>query len=143
MRRLHSAAAEVPCLLHELVFTLPLVNLKLQDSASRLLVARSLLRQERGAGCVLKHFADTIVGLGRAFKVGFGTNLLLDFLSLPNTPVLASFLPRLFPFPLCPDAKYDPTEKHFRGLSEPWAGNLTCSGVTGFWEVLWSSSMVF
>jgi hypothetical protein len=38
--------------------------------------------QKSSAGGVLKHLADTLVGLGRALKVLVGTNLLANFLTL-------------------------------------------------------------
>jgi hypothetical protein len=40
--------------------------------------------QESSAGCVLKHLADTLVGLGRALEVLVGANLLADLLTLED-----------------------------------------------------------
>lgn len=65
---------------------------------------------------MFKHLPDTLVCLCRAFEVLLGSNLLADVLSLGAVSVVhADVLRRV----------------------------LTCSGVTGFWEVLCSSSIVF
>ena len=57
------------------------VSICLQDEAL-VLLATALLRQKRGAGSVLKHLADTLVGLCRTLKVLVGTDLLADLLTL-------------------------------------------------------------
>ena len=87
----------------------------LQDGALLLLL---LSCKESCACCVLEDFPDTFVGLGRALEVLLCTNLLADVLSL--VVVLAWWVYVLL-------------------LRE----KLTCSGVTGFCEVLCSSSIVF
>lgn len=53
----------------------------LQDQALVLLVAAFSLQQGSASG-VLKHLANTLVGLGRAFQVLVGTNLLANLLTL-------------------------------------------------------------
>jgi hypothetical protein len=52
---------------------------RLQDQALVLLL---LLCQEGSSGGRFENFADTLVGLGRAFEVFVGTNLLAHFLTL-------------------------------------------------------------
>lgn len=55
----------------------------LQNRALALLAAPlAAARKQSGAGGVLKHLADTLVGLGRALEVLVGTNLLADVLTL-------------------------------------------------------------
>ena len=54
--------------------------LVLQDQA--LLALSTLASQQGGAGGRLKHFADTLIGLGRTLEVFVGTDLLADFLTL-------------------------------------------------------------
>lgn len=71
---------------------------------------------------MLEDFPDALVGLGRALEILLCSNLLADILSLSG--VLASVT--------CDGIKQG------KALSEH-----TCSGVTGFCEVLWSSSIVF
>jgi hypothetical protein len=52
---------------------------RLQNQALVLLL---LLCQEGSSGGRFENFADTLVGLGRAFEVFVGTNLLAHFLTL-------------------------------------------------------------
>ncbi len=47
-----------------------------------MLVAAAAAGQESSASGVLKHLADTLVGLGRTLEVLVGTNLLADLLTL-------------------------------------------------------------
>ena len=47
-----------------------------------MLLGAAGLGEECGAGSVLKHLADTLVGLGRALEVLVGTDLLADLLTL-------------------------------------------------------------
>lgn len=85
----------------------------LQDQA---LLRLLLFPGEQGRSCgVLEHFSDTLVRLCRALEVLLGTNLLAHILGLGGLVVIVISTLRI----------------------------LTCSGVTGFWEVLCSSSMVF
>lgn len=89
----------------------------LQDQA--LLALPTLASQQGGAGGRFEDFTNTLVGFGRAFEVFVGTDLLTHFLALERpTSVLVA---------VC--------------LGE--SKKRTCSGVTGFWEVFASSSMVF
>ena len=67
---------------------------------------------------MLEDLTDALVGLGRTLEVLVGTDLLADFLALFVEMRLGS-------------AEYKGGQ---------WR---TCSGVTGFCDVLWSSSMVF
>ncbi len=89
----------------------------LQDQALLLLL---LPREQRGARGVLEDLAHALVGLGRALEVLDGADLLAHVFGLVIEVVSAS----------C-----------------GWEGNLiglrTCSGVTGFCDVLCSSSIVF
>jgi hypothetical protein len=54
----------------------------LQDQALLVPLAAAAARQESSAGSVLKHLANTLVGLGGALEVLVGTNLLADLLTL-------------------------------------------------------------
>lgn len=55
-----------------------------------MLLATALLGQKRGARSVLKHLADTLVGLCRTLEVLVGTDLLADLLTLLFVLVLIS-----------------------------------------------------
>jgi hypothetical protein len=92
----------------------------LQDQALVLLL---LFGQESCSRGRLEHLADAMVGLGRAFEIFVGADLLANFLTLcifvsPSTAEESCHRP------LC-------------------LVKRTCSGVTGFCDVLASSSMVF
>lgn len=98
----------------------------LQDQALVLCLATFPLQQGSASG-VLKHLPDALVGLGRALEVLVRTNLLADFLALcgrncgqPSDQILVEVV----------------------GPGEGTGKHLTSSGVTGFWLVLRSSSMV-
>jgi hypothetical protein len=67
---------------------------------------------------VLEHLSHTLVGLGGALEVLRGANLLADILGLGGLLV-------------------------WRVVSLDLGGARTCSGVTGFCDVLCSSSIVF
>jgi hypothetical protein len=54
--------------------------MRLQDQA--LLALSTLASQKGSAGGRLEDFADAVVGLGRAFEVFVGSNLLANFLAL-------------------------------------------------------------
>jgi hypothetical protein len=95
-----------------------IVLASLQDQALVLLL---LLGQESCSRGRLKDLADTMVGLGRAFEVFVRADLLANFLAL-CVPVSIQYYQR--GWLLC-------------------LSRLTCSGVTGFCDVLASSSMVF
>jgi hypothetical protein len=96
---------------------------RLQDQALVLLL---LLCQEGSSGGRFENFADTLVGLGRAFEVFVGTNLLAHFLTL--------------------------WEQHVSRSNDCFDWNVTsvvlqrsrrtCSIVTGFCDVFANSSMV-
>ena len=58
----------------------------LQNQALVLLL---LLCQEGSSGGRFENFADTLVGLGRAFEVFVGTNLLAYFLTLGGNSISA------------------------------------------------------
>lgn len=92
----------------------------LQDQALVLLL---LFGQESCARGRLEYLADTMVGLGRAFEVFVGADLLANFLTLCSLVSPSTVAGRAYRL-LC--------------LVE-----RTCSGVTGFCDVLASSSMVF
>lgn len=66
---------------------------------------------------MLKHLTDALVGLGGTLKVLVGTDLLADLLALLRVSKLVAPI--------------------IKGVV------VTCSGVTGFWLVLCSSSIVF
>lgn len=91
-----------------------------------MLLATALLGKERGASSVLKHLTDTLVGLCRTLEVLVGADLLADLLTLL---VLLDFVLTF--------------TARIASKARPTSSLHTCSGVTGFWEVLWSSSMVF
>lgn len=55
----------------------------LQDQA--LLAFTALSGQQSSTGGAFKDFANSLVGLGRAFEVFVGTDLLADFLALEMT----------------------------------------------------------
>ena len=100
------------------------VSICLQDEAL-VLLATALLRKERGAGGVLEYLTDTLVSLCRTLEVLVGADLLADLLSLLFVLAADFFV----------DARF--------ASCVAFSWSRTCSGVTGFWEVLWSSSMVF
>ena len=83
--------------------------------ATLLTTAGSSLEQSR-TGSGLEDLTDTLVGAGRALKVLVGTDLLADLLTLFGN-VLAICL-------IVTDAEKGYVMRH------------TCSGLTGFWEVL-------
>jgi hypothetical protein len=58
---------------------------RVQDLQDQALVLLLLLRQEGSSGGRFEDFADTLIGLGRAFEVFVGTNLLAHFLTLLGT----------------------------------------------------------
>lgn len=88
----------------------------LQNQALRLFLA-SPPGEEGSPGGVFEYLPDALVCLCGALEVLLGTNLLTDILGLWMLLVSSS-----------------------NSLSHII---LTCSGVTGFWEVLCSSSIVF
>lgn len=83
--------------------------------ATLLTTAGTSLEQSR-TGSGLEDLTDTLVGAGRALKVLVGTDLLADLLTLFGN-VLAICL-------IVTDAEKRYVMRH------------TCSGLTGFWEVL-------
>ena len=90
----------------------------LQDQALLLLLLPS---EEGGARGVLKHLPHALVGLGRALEVFLGANLLADVFGLQLRWV----------------------SDRVARLLRMQRGRRTCSGVTGFCDVLCSSSIVF
>ncbi len=110
---------------------------ELQDRAWAPLAISALLRQQRRTGGVFKHLANTFIRLGRTFEVVLGPNLLLHFFTLYTWIDQYEIGSR--------EGRHD-AEKD-QGVAEqkrsPSFGWLTCSGVTGFWDVLCNSSIVF
>jgi hypothetical protein len=100
---------------------------KLQDSAALLFGVRALCQESSASGC-FKDLSDTIIGSGRAFEVPEGTDLLADLLTLRGSQ------------------RNSDTKLNYQGGGDESSDlNLdrrTCSGVTGFCEVLCNSSMV-
>ena len=58
------------------------VCIGLQDQAASLLAIPALLRQQGRAGGMLKHLANSLIGLRGTFEIVFGPNLLLHFFTL-------------------------------------------------------------
>lgn len=54
----------------------------LQDKTLLVAALAAAAGQQSSPGRMLKYFADTFVGLGRAFEVLVGANLLANFLAL-------------------------------------------------------------
>jgi hypothetical protein len=86
---------------------------------------------------MLKNLANSLVGLSGAFEIVFGPNLLLYFFALSHErlsqqQMISSGVTRNYSSLL-------PCRSRELGILK-W---LTCSGVTGFWDVLCNSSMVF
>lgn len=112
-----------------------------------MLLAATFSLQQSGASGVLKHLSNALIGLGRAFEVLVGANLLPYFLTLFCGEALVSYQftikyigPRPSHLGLAPAAAGSNDSLKSR---QKWRDSaLTSSGVTGFWLVFRSSSMV-
>ena len=97
---------------------------------------------------MLEDFSDAIICLGRTFKVFGSSNLPSDFLALFGkiSVLVVSYLAKDSPWISIVKGNARVTQSNGRGSCEMGGANakgLTCSGVTGFCEVLCNSSMVF
>lgn len=102
---------------------------------------------------MLKNLANTFVCLGGAFEIVLGSNLLLhlfalfELLSVFRGEYSGSGAGSFQTFRMRASEEIVRSMSHQQRKGKEGGGRrreeLTCSGVTGFWDVLCSSSIVF